>query len=1319
MPVKKLPTIKKPKDAVPLPEPIQMPGRIVVLQSPQPSVPTVTPGSKVTNLPIPQPSDNPAPKPTTPRVASRNRWTSEPFYEEENVYGFRNPDSDSDSPPSQRKTAARRQHDLVERLTTAEKKQAQGKKLTNLDFALLSANKKLPWQQKPAQAVESDDGSVDQPNHHANESDDGSVEQPRHQPVSSGEIVFQDDTEEVRSEFGQPDSESDPAGESDDNRGAFAQREPNRHVEESNHDDRQWEDRISSQESGFAVYGDSSGEAFQSPQREPYQGNRQQHDAFHPGTANRSSGTKRQRSGSRDRHYRHREHADDERGGRHERSPARATFHSRQRQDSRDLPRRSDRRSRDRQHRGQRSDSRERQRRPDRNDSRDRQRSHERRENHSHDNREFSLARSVRQRVQRPDPEPTLQGQLLENPAYVKMQWFQSNPTRYADPPTWEEMAHGNMPYAKRLFATYLRGRGITPSELARKLNLKSHSLDTALETYTLNELDDTIAVLLAQRSQPNSPQSGPSSTNNRTFRQAGKEIPVLRVLDADSVERFCVRVTMDHNSGDYYTLDECITPANIEALKILLPAFGTSGSGTASEPRVSWDLKTLCEQLRQAFPRVGSASSAQGVVECLQRFRPEIGDLPNRDTATRIVTSVTAILTEGKHHGEFNQKLAVNALTAGLVAQKHPNGQPREVSHVAERLHKVIKAATPPISDVTMWLHAVTTELAQAEETVKKAAFYLPPGLIESIGSPSAPRPSVVAAALTAAPAPTPTRAPHPSNQCSGLCFGCGHSYLGAGKRCASCTEHPDRNMDDCPFTESKAYSDQLACDRIFKKTMLIAKFRANGNDFTPAEAEAIRAGKEARKNAHGSSASTAQNTQSHEGAPRNNSRQHNTHANPSGAGTLRRQAARTQPQNQSTNYNHYQPPANNPRGTACNALTVFVPDVDNITLPTITLHPPSNDKLIVDVLIDSGALQANYLNLATAKWLLRHGCNTLGNGEVVDMACNGSHANTYGVLNFDVTFFNENTCKTEVLPRLNYSILDTRFPIIIGLPTIRKYNLTIKFPSFFGPLPTATVETTPSNDRANLSVSSSPVLAGILAVTDNWRQSWEDAQPTPVTRHQLCLIGGTIKSKMELLGNCDPDLDHVVWPDNPFDANFFPPDDTKPTDKITIEGSLSTQRKIQKLCEDYSDIFSECVRSEAADVPPMEIKVNPATWQTSSNRGPPRLQSQEKQKEIAKQVNKYLELGVIRTCTAQEYSNVHMVPKPASKDWRFCLDFVRLNSSTIGNDSWPIPNITLLLQRIGSRKSKVFGVMDLTAGYHQTPISLASQIFTAFIMR
>jgi hypothetical protein len=47
----------------------------------------------------------------------------------------------------------------------------------------------------------------------------------------------------------------------------------------------------------------------------------------------------------------------------------------------------------------------------------------------------------------------------------------------------------------------------------------------------------------------------------------------------------------------------------------------------------------------------------------------------------------------------------------------------------------------------------------------------------------------------------------------------------------------------------------------------------------------------------------------------------------------------------------------------------------------------------------------------------------------------------------------------------------------------------------------------------------------------------------------------------------------------------------------------------------------------------------------------------------------------------------------------------------------SWPIPNIAALLARLGKKKADTFGVMDLTSGYHQAPLSLATRAFTAFI--
>ena len=47
----------------------------------------------------------------------------------------------------------------------------------------------------------------------------------------------------------------------------------------------------------------------------------------------------------------------------------------------------------------------------------------------------------------------------------------------------------------------------------------------------------------------------------------------------------------------------------------------------------------------------------------------------------------------------------------------------------------------------------------------------------------------------------------------------------------------------------------------------------------------------------------------------------------------------------------------------------------------------------------------------------------------------------------------------------------------------------------------------------------------------------------------------------------------------------------------------------------------------------------------------------------------------------------------------------------------SWLIPNIAEMLRRIGSRKLKIFGIMDLTQGYYQALLSDTTKAYTAFI--
>jgi len=83
-------------------------------------------------------------------------------------------------------------------------------------------------------------------------------------------------------------------------------------------------------------------------------------------------------------------------------------------------------------------------------------------------------------------------------------------------------------------------------------------------------------------------------------------------------------------------------------------------------------------------------------------------------------------------------------------------------------------------------------------------------------------------------------------------------------------------------------------------------------------------------------------------------------------------------------------------------------------------------------------------------------------------------------------------------------------------------------------------------------------------------------------------------------------------------------------------------------------------------------------------SHHLPPRRHSSEKQAVIRSQADSLLTLGVIEESKATEWSQVH--PKPNPNEWRFTLDFVRLNACTGGLEGWLIPNILKVFEHIGT---------------------------------
>ena len=153
-----------------------------------------------------------------------------------------------------------------------------------------------------------------------------------------------------------------------------------------------------------------------------------------------------------------------------------------------------------------------------------------------------------------------------------------------------------------------------------------------------------------------------------------------------------------------------------------------------------------------------------------------------------------------------------------------------------------------------------------------------------------------------------------------------------------------------------------------------------------------------------------------------------------------------------------------------------------------------------------------------------------------------------------------------------------------------------------------------------------------------------------------------------------------------------------------------------IRLLCIEYRDIFPNILSSQPASIPPFDLVVQDPKWRVSKNRQPPTPQSAANQKEITKQLNILTDQGIIEKCTAAYHSQGFLVTK-ADRSKRCVIDYRNLNKCT-GHTSWPVPNITGMLQRIGSQKPTIFGTVDFAQADHQAALTLATIKYTLFIL-
>ena len=121
--------------------------------------------------------------------------------------------------------------------------------------------------------------------------------------------------------------------------------------------------------------------------------------------------------------------------------------------------------------------------------------------------------------------------------------------------------------------------------------------------------------------------------------------------------------------------------------------------------------------------------------------------------------------------------------------------------------------------------------------------------------------------------------------------------------------------------------------------------------------------------------------------------------------------------------------------------------------------------------------------------------------------------------------------------------------------------------------------------------------------------------------------------------------------------------------------------------------------------------LNVNPASLPIRQKK---RVFAQKRDKAIAEEVRKLLEVGFIRVVYYPDWlANVVMVKKSNGK-WRICVDFMDLNRA-YPKDSYPLPWIDTLVDLMA--RHELLSFMDAFLGYNQIKMKEEDQERTSFV--
>jgi len=161
----------------------------------------------------------------------------------------------------------------------------------------------------------------------------------------------------------------------------------------------------------------------------------------------------------------------------------------------------------------------------------------------------------------------------------------------------------------------------------------------------------------------------------------------------------------------------------------------------------------------------------------------------------------------------------------------------------------------------------------------------------------------------------------------------------------------------------------------------------------------------------------------------------------------------------------------------------------------------------------------------------------------------------------------------------------------------------------------------------------------------------------------------------------------------------------------KISNELSYEQRLKATQLINKFKHLFtSDPLDIGCANVEPCEIKLK----SDKPIFQPPYRTPPKQREQLKKLINEMIEADIVEPSRSNYAAPVFLIPKKEKGEYRFLVDYRKLNNETI-NDKHPIPRSQDLFRSLEG--AKYYTCLDLAQGYFQLPIKKEDQYKTAFI--